>query len=224
MAPTVYYGDFVHSISLTELEYLHHGLLCVSEHGIIEWVLRDVEGSLVQQRLADMGLTVEDVEMVELAEGEFICPGLVDTHTGSRQVFLSLLSRIGIDYRQVGLGTDCSGGYSLGILSAVRQASNVSKTLAFTPPLDDKKPLSIPTLFHMATLGGASLCRLQDRIGNFTPGKEFDALRILPKSPGMWVEEGERLESVFEKWLFTGDDRDLKSVWVRGTQVGGWSL
>jgi guanine deaminase len=95
----------------------------------------------------------------------------------------------------------------------------VSRTIHFSDP--SSKVLSIPALFHMATLGGASLCRLQGTIGNFLPGKEFDALMVLPKSPGMWVEQGEALASVFEKWLFTGDDRDLTDVWVRGRRVGG---
>jgi cytosine/adenosine deaminase-related metal-dependent hydrolase len=66
----------------------------------------------------------------------------------------------------------------------------------------------------MATLGGASLCRLESRIGNFLPGKEFDALRIKPASPGMWTDDKDTPEEVFEKWLFTGDDRDVADVWV----------
>lgn len=124
---------------------------------------------------------------------------------------------------QVGLGTDCSGGYSSGILSAVRAASTVSKTLSFLN-IHPHPPLSIEALFHMATLGGASLCRLQDRVGNFEVGKEFDALRVrIGSSPGSWVKEGDTVKERFEKWLFTGDDRDLKDVWVRGKRVGGGS-
>lgn len=38
--------------------------------------------------------------------------------------------------------------------------------------------LSIATLFWLATLGGAHVCSLDDRIGNFEVGKEFDALLI----------------------------------------------
>jgi guanine deaminase len=135
---------------------------------------------------------------------------------------------------QVGLGSDCSGGFALGVLSQVRNASMLSKLLALqassSSPGSSKladKPLSIPTLFHMATLGGAALCRAQDRIGNFLPGKEFDALRIRPGvSPGFFHLDGgakgkEELEGVFEKWLFTSDDRDIRDVWVRGRRVAG---
>ena len=39
----------------------------------------------------------------------------------------------------------------------------------------------------------------------------------------MWVSEGESEKSVFEKWLWCGDDRDVADVWVRGRKVGGVS-
>ena len=38
--------------------------------------------------------------------------------------------------------------------------------------------LSVETLFYLATLGGAQVCNLEDRIGNFVVGKEFDALLV----------------------------------------------
>lgn len=40
---------------------------------------------------------------------------------------------------------------------------------------------------------------LADRIGNFVVGKEFDALVIDTRVGPMFVEEGEALESLFEK-------------------------
>lgn len=38
--------------------------------------------------------------------------------------------------------------------------------------------LSVETLFYLATLGGAQVCNLEDRIGNFVVGKDFDALLV----------------------------------------------
>ena len=70
-------------------------------------------------------------------------------------------------------------------------------------------------------MGGAALCRLQGSIGNFEPGKEFDALRIKPASPGMWVRKGEPVRSRFERWFWSADDRDISEVYVRGRKVGG---
>lgn len=129
---------------------------------------------------------------------------------------------------QVGLGTDCSGGPSIGILSAIRSASHTSKFLSFIPP--HPAQLSTEELFYLATLGGASLCRLDDTIGNFLPGKEFDALWIRSRSPAMTVQgkrtaaRGMSLREVFQKWLWSGDDRDIGAVWVRGKRVAGSHL
>ena len=119
----------------------------------------------------------------------------------------------------MGLGTDCSGGYALGLLSAVRNASLVSKCLSFTS--STSSPLTLAELWYLATLGGASVCRLDDHVGNLLPGKAFDALRVKPRSPGLWVQEGEPVGRVFERWVWGGDDRDIVGVWVRGRRVGG---
>ncbi|POY72527.1 hypothetical protein BMF94_4353 [Rhodotorula taiwanensis] len=182
---------------------------------------------------------------------------------------------------KVSLGTDNSGGTAIGILSALRSASTASKTIIFHER--DKKPetassddsvintdgisrpagffaqshLSVETLFYLATLGGAQVCNLEDRIGNFVVGKEFDALLVhtgqktiasaaaanggasiddeIEKAlasgesvladgvdnPALMLEPDEGIERVFEKFLFTGDDRNLRAVFVRGRQIGG---
>ena len=206
---------------------------------------------------------------------------------------------------KVGLGTDVSGGFGLGMLSAIREASVVAKVVAFqktyveeeekaktefaaAPPKPDpshdgryprppvegqykprkpqsdvasgassplrpnvelaataaaapvtvapahdftKGPLSIATLFYLATLGGAEVCSMASRIGSLEAGKEFDALLVHTTSqwgpsgytgnPGCFVEEDDSLADVFEKWLFTGDDRNIGTVFVRGRVVGG---
>jgi len=221
---------------------------------------------------------------------------------------------------KVSLGTDVSGGFSLGILTSLRQASVASKTIAFLDrdghynatasagrdesrgrpaPAEvatqigegtdgvsatvrsisvdnkiklmtesgDKKStaivegspspapgsrsnsvearksgyfasrhLSMETLFYMATMGGAAVCCLEDRIGNFVVGKEFDALyvqtgqdkqrRFASRSspaynPSMFVEPEDDLAKLFEKFLFAGDDRNIAQVYVRGRVVGG---
>jgi len=59
-------------------------------------------------------------------------------------------------------------------------------------------PLSIATLFWLATLGGAEVCSLASRVGSLEKGKEFDALLVSTTSvwgprgytgnPGMYIE------------------------------------
>ncbi|EAU88645.1 guanine deaminase [Coprinopsis cinerea okayama7 len=159
---------------------------------------------------------------------------------------------------KVGLGTDVSGGYSNSILTEIRHASMASKVLQFssspkpessgsssttngTTPKFENKQLPIPTLLYLATLGGASLCKLDSHIGSFEPGKAFDALLVSPssRSIGLWglnenvdsgaveAEEDEnvkarkRLEERLERFLFCGDDRNIERVYVQGVLVGG---
>ncbi|CAO1630687.1 unnamed protein product [Sympodiomycopsis kandeliae] len=134
---------------------------------------------------------------------------------------------------KVGLGTDVSGGFGIGMLNAVREASVVAKVLNFTQkeieqvrresmgsnyvePVKFKpsfeaesvdavvvvesededqdalieaktrrssydftaRPLSIPTLFYLATLGGAHVASVADSTGSLEVGKDFDALCV----------------------------------------------
>jgi guanine deaminase len=86
-------------------------------------------------------------------------------------------------------------------------------------------PLSLAEGFYLATLGGARVCGLEEKVGNFVVGKEFDALEIhvgeLLDRPGVMspVEEEDSILAVFEKFLMTGDDRNIVKVFVRGRSV-----
>lgn len=212
---------------------------------------------------------------------------------------------------KVSLGTDVAGGFALGILSAIRQASIASKTHiymardapgaepagesptlsavqlqgreAYPPGFFAARHLGIETLFYLATMGGAEVCCLEDKVGNFVVGKEFDALLVqtgqrevaeadaegaascgesaeeralrgvledrFPREeegfcPNLLVEPEDEIDKVFEKvsmgrpmgrvsrqsltepcwrvqFLFSGDDRNIGSVFVRGRVVGG---
>ena len=94
--------------------------------------------------------------------------------------------------------------------------------------------LDMATLLYLATLGGAHVCCLQDRIGSFAVGKAFDALYVslddASGNPAVWGEgvdagEKERNERNLRRWLerflFGGDNRNIRRVFVQGVQVGG---
>ncbi|KAI0190365.1 hypothetical protein EV127DRAFT_89719 [Xylaria flabelliformis] len=123
---------------------------------------------------------------------------------------------------KVGLGTDSGGGFSSSILDAMRQAlvaSNAREVLS----QGEERGLSINEIFYLATLGGARVCCLDEKIGSFAAGKEFDALLIDSESskPGIMtmVEEHDTMKTIFDKFIMTGDDRNIKKVFVRGRQV-----
>lgn len=65
---------------------------------------------------------------------------------------------------------------------------------------------------------------MEERVGNFAVGKEFDALEIrtgegVEMSVMAPVEEEDSIEVIFEKFLMTGDDRNIAKVYVRGRAV-----
>lgn len=123
---------------------------------------------------------------------------------------------------KVGLGTDSGGGFSSSILDAMRQALVASNAKEVMSNGRDKG-LSIDEVFYLATLGGARVCCLDEKIGNFAVGKEFDALLIDANSekPGVMtiLEDQDTTKTIFDKFIMTGDDRNIKKVFVRGRQV-----
>jgi guanine deaminase len=123
---------------------------------------------------------------------------------------------------KVGLGTDSGGGFSSSILDAMRQAMIASHAREVMSKGQDKG-LTIDEVFYLATLGGAEVCGLDDKIGNFEVGKEFDGLIIGShgKERGIMTmtEFEDDLKTVFEKFIMTGDDRNIVNVYVQGRWV-----
>ncbi|KAK7723309.1 hypothetical protein SLS57_004503 [Botryosphaeria dothidea] len=165
---------------------------------------------------------LEDYEVDKIAElgcGVAHCPISNTTIGGFMAAPIREYLRHGIN---VGLGTDSGGGFSSSILDAMRQAFIVSK--AREVATDGADPaLSLNETFYLATLGGAKVCGLEDKIGNFAEGKEFDALEVHTLGAGAGiitpVEDEDDLATVFEKFLMTGDDRNIAKVYVRGRSV-----
>lgn len=77
---------------------------------------------------------------------------------------------------KVGLGTDVAGGPSSSIVQAMKAALDVSVHISFQK--ENYTPLNFEDVFYLATLGGAEALALEDKIGNFEVGKDFDALII----------------------------------------------
>ncbi|KAK3344562.1 hypothetical protein B0H65DRAFT_179850 [Neurospora tetraspora] len=121
---------------------------------------------------------------------------------------------------KVGLGTDSGGGFSSSMLDAIRQAMIASHAREVESKGRDKG-LKIAEVFYLATLGGAEVCCLEGKVGNFEVGKEFDALVVDWERDGVMtmVEEEDGLGTVFEKFVMTGDDRNIVRVFVKGRVV-----
>ncbi|KAK1176036.1 guanine deaminase isoform X1 [Acipenser oxyrinchus oxyrinchus] len=120
---------------------------------------------------------------------------------------------------KIGLGTDVSGGYSPSMLDAIRRALDTSKAL--TIQTSGYETLTYKEVFRLATLGGSQALALEDTIGNFEVGKDFDAVLVSPSIPDgpFDVFAGDTFEVVVEKFLNLGDDRNMVEVYVAGKKV-----
>ncbi|KAI0008928.1 guanine deaminase [Xylariaceae sp. FL0662B] len=140
----------------------------------------------------------------------------------------------------VGLGTDMSGGYSPSLLEVARQASMVSNHLAMPghkwedipQPEREKAKLSVEEVLYLATRGSAEVVGLGSKVGGFEVGMEWDAQLIGLGMVGETADQvdykddgnvdifgWESWEERVAKWLFNGDDRNVKKVWVQGRLV-----
>jgi len=122
---------------------------------------------------------------------------------------------------KVGLGTDSGGGFSSSILDATRQAFITSHARDLLTD-GKEKSLSLYECFYLATLGGAKVCNVADKVGTFEVGKEFDALEIttlLEDGQSTPIEDDDSVDMIFEKFLMTGDDRNIAKVFVRGRSI-----
>eukprot|EP01098_Paradermamoeba_levis_P005229 TRINITY_DN2220_c0_g1_i1.p1 TRINITY_DN2220_c0_g1~~TRINITY_DN2220_c0_g1_i1.p1 ORF type:complete len:476 (-),score=150.36 TRINITY_DN2220_c0_g1_i1:78-1454(-) len=137
-----------------------------------------------------------------------ICSGMLDVNDAHQK---------GV---KIGLGTDMSGGYSPSLLEVIRQTIITSQAL-FLAKKTSTPPITFKEAFYLATVGGGQLVGLGTKLGNFQPGKWFDALVIDPYAPdsAFDVFEKDKLLDVFEKFLLIGDDRNIQSVFVQGKDI-----
>lgn len=124
---------------------------------------------------------------------------------------------------KVGLGTDSGGGYSTSMLNAMRHAMITSFARDFLDKSEGKAAVSLEEVFHMATIGGARVVGFGNEIGDFQKGKQFDAVMIdvndTRRGVNAPLEESDTLRTMLEKYIMTGDDRNVAQVYVRGRLV-----
>ncbi|NWW65851.1 GUAD deaminase, partial [Ifrita kowaldi] len=131
---------------------------------------------------------------------------------------------------KLGLGTDVAGGYSASMLDAIRKTIIASNSLQINKV--NETGLTLEEAFQLATLGGSQALGLDDVIGNFEVGKEFDALLINTKASDSpfdlfsaddfeVIRTGLMIKKVNGNAMgqVRGDDRNISEVYVAGKQV-----
>lgn len=130
---------------------------------------------------------------------------------------------------RVGLGTDVAGGYNPSMLHSSRMAVVASQALqqqrlplATTEKYDSAASvLDYRHAFYLATFGGAEALGLQHRIGTLAVGMEFDAVLFSAevKSSPVHIFDTDTISDSFQKLCVLGDDRNVKRVFVQGSDV-----
>jgi guanine deaminase len=156
-------------------------------------------------------LDEEDLEM--LAEQHALaafCP-TSNLFLGSGLFDLRRMRNAGV---LVGIATDVGGGTSFSMLKTLAEGYKIAQ-------LADQ-PLSAYRAFYLATLGGAQGLHLDDRIGNFAPGKEADFVVIdlaaTPLAERRHARTGTLEERLFMAMML-GDDRFIAETYVLGKRV-----
>ncbi|NIB40938.1 guanine deaminase [Pseudomaricurvus alkylphenolicus] len=115
---------------------------------------------------------------------------------------------------KVGLGTDVGAGTSFSILQTLNEAYK-------TQQLRGEKLTPLKS-FYLATLGGARALDLDDKIGNFTVGKEADFVVLDYKATPLMDLRMQQCRDLMER-LFVlsilGDDRAIRATYVMGEQA-----
>lgn len=112
---------------------------------------------------------------------------------------------------RIALGTDVGAGTSLSILSTLQEGYKVVQL--------QQQKLSPLEGFYLATLGGAVNLSLDDRIGNFLPGKEADFIVLDPKATAiskLRLANSPTLEERLFALMMLGDDRSIKATYIAG--------
>ena len=112
---------------------------------------------------------------------------------------------------EVGLGTDIGAGTSLSLLQTMSDAYKVCQSR--------RRSLDPFKSFYLATLGAARALKLDDKIGNFAPGKEADFIVLDLVATPMLANRLKSSTDIADK-LFAlsvlGDDRAIARTYVAG--------
>lgn len=119
----------------------------------------------------------------------------------------------------VALGTDVGAGTGFFLPKEALQAYFIQQLLAA-----DGLPLTPTHLLYLATRAGALALGLGDRVGDFEPGKDFDAVWLCPEAGSTLAanlanaaDASDRLARIFA----LGTPADVAGVWAAGRQVIG---
>lgn len=115
---------------------------------------------------------------------------------------------------KVAMGTDFGAGNTFSMLRSMENAYKMAQLQGYS--------LSPFEAFYLATLGGARALSLEDRLGNFEPGKEADFVVLDTSCTPFIAWRMQQASSPLEKLfvlMMLGDDRAVRQTYVYGAAV-----
>lgn len=112
---------------------------------------------------------------------------------------------------KLGMGSDVGGGNYFSMLQVMNDAYKVVHLQG--------APLSPLKSFYLLTLGGAKALNLENKIGNFLPGKEADFVVLNPNATTLLkyrMQQTKRLEEKLFLLLMLGDERVVAQTFILG--------
>lgn len=123
---------------------------------------------------------------------------------------------------KVCLGTDIAGGFHPSLLNSSRLCTIASRALDQQRGCTGDSILDYRHAFYLATLGGARALGLDGRLGKLCPGYEFDAFTLSAEDDSpVNIFDADSIQDIFQKLCVLADDRNVKSVFVKGRYVKG---
>ena len=111
----------------------------------------------------------------------------------------------------IGLGSDIAGGHKIALNEVMVRAIQLSKIVNISNP--ESKPLTIEEVFYLGTKGGG---KFFGETGSFEEGFSMDALII---EDDILVSSRYSIEDRLEKFIYTGDDRNIYARYVEGKSL-----
>jgi guanine deaminase len=153
---------------------------------------------------------LNDVDRNRLAAsgaGAAFCPSS-NLYLGSGLFDLAANDAAGIKFA---LATDVGGGSSFSMLHTMADAYRVAHLSG--------QHLGSLRAFYLATLAGARLLRLSDRIGSFATGNEADFIVLDPKATPLLARRMDQCSTLAERlllYMILGDDRVIAQTYILG--------
>ena len=178
----------------------------------------DQAGLLGKRSVFAHGIHLCDGECERLAQTDSAiahCP-TSNMFIGSGLFPMQRLQEYGI---KIGMGTDVGGGTSFNMLQTLADGYKMQQLNGHN--------LSPEQSFYLATLGGAKALDMDDKIGNFTVGKEADFLLLDPNATPLLKFRNQHCQT-WRDTLFVlqtlGDDRVIAQTNVMGQLVNSAEL